>query len=76
VVQVSWKDAVAYSKWAGKRLPTEAEWQYAARGGLDSKRFAWGDEFQPGGRHMANTWIGEFPYKNTATDLLEVLTRI
>jgi len=61
VVHVSFSDALAYAKWAGKDIPTEAEWEFAARGSLDGAEFAWGTEFTPGGAHMANTWQGEFP---------------
>ncbi len=68
VVQVCWDDAVAYAKWAHKRLPTEAEWEFAARGGLDRKRYCWGDELNPDGRWMANIWQGRFPNENTAED--------
>lgn len=68
VVQVAWEDATAYAKWAGKRLPTEAEFEYAARGGLDRKLFSWGDEFKPGGKWRANVWQGIFPYQNNAED--------
>ena len=66
VVHVAFEDAQTYAGWAGKRLPTEAEWEFAARGGLDGKDFVWGDEMLPGGEPAANTWQGSFPYRHTS----------
>jgi formylglycine-generating enzyme required for sulfatase activity len=71
VVHVSYDDALAYATWAGKDLLTEAEWEFAARGGLDGEEFAWGNSLTPGGRHMANTWQGNFPVQNLAEDGFE-----
>jgi formylglycine-generating enzyme len=71
VTHVAYADAVAYAEWTGKSLPTEAEWEYAARGGLEGATFTWGEEFAPNGRMMANTWQGEFPWQNLCTDGFE-----
>jgi formylglycine-generating enzyme required for sulfatase activity len=68
VVHVDHLDTLAYCAWAGVRLPTEAEWEYAARGGLEGKRYAWGDELTPDGRHRCNIWQGKFPVRNTVED--------
>jgi formylglycine-generating enzyme required for sulfatase activity len=68
VVHVCYEDALAYATWAGKQLPTEAQWEFAARGGLDRKPYVWGDELKPGGQWMANIWQGNFPHENTEED--------
>jgi formylglycine-generating enzyme len=68
VVHVSWNDAAAYAAWASKTLPTEAQWEYAARGGLEQKLYPWGDELTPEGKHLCNIWQGQFPVRDTAED--------
>jgi formylglycine-generating enzyme len=76
VVHVCWEDVVAYAAWAGKEIPTEAEWEFAARGGLDGALYTWGEEFMPDGEPMANTWIGEFPWQNLKPPKQRRTTRV
>ena len=70
-MHVAYEDVAAFAEWAKKEIPTEAEWEFAARGGLEAAEFVWGDEFTPDGKSMANTWQGEFPYENLLEDGFE-----
>jgi formylglycine-generating enzyme required for sulfatase activity len=75
-VHIAYDDAEAYARWAGKSLPAEAEWEYAARGGLDGADYAWGNEFYPDGKSLANTWKGEFPWENTKPEGMKWTTPV